>query len=94
MNPQDRMRVHQLVDVLGLLRASIPTMPLHHTVTFLHAAINPGLAVTELSKVIGLPLPTTSRHVKVLSGAGLRMPGLVACGYGKDGRTKAVLLPF
>lgn len=92
MKPQDLIRVHQLVDVMGLLRASIPTMPLHHAVTFLHAAAKPGQAVTELSKAMELSLATTSRHVQVLSGAGLRMPGLVACGYGKDGRTKAVLL--
>lgn len=94
MNKVDRVRVSQLVRILDALRGSSPNMPIQHAVTFLHIALKPGLAVTELARVTRTHLATTSRHIRALAGLGpgSHAPALVASDFGKDARTKAVVL--
>lgn len=94
MNKIDHLRVSQLVRILDAMRGSSPNMPIQHAVTFLHIALKPGLAVTELARAMQTHLATTSRHVRALAGLGpgSHVPALVASDFGKDARTKAVVL--
>jgi DNA-binding MarR family transcriptional regulator len=94
MNRQERMRVNQLVHILGHLKGSSATIPLQHAVSFLHIALSPGQTLTQLAQTTHAHIGTASRHVKALSGIGhgSQQPPLVAYGFGKDGRTKALLL--
>ena len=94
MNKIDHLRVSQLVRILDAMRGSSPNMPIQHAVTFLHIALKPGLAVTELARAMQTHLATTSRHVRALAGLGpgSHAPALVASDFGKDARTKTVVL--
>jgi DNA-binding MarR family transcriptional regulator len=92
MNRDERMRLVQLVHVLDILKAICPTMSIQHAVALLRVAIQPGLSVTQLAESSRVPLASTSRHVRALRMATPKVPALVVSGFGKDDRTKAVLL--
>lgn len=94
MNSDERIRVSQLVRNLDALKQSSPAMPLQHAVSFLHVALEPGLSVTALAQSTGFTVASSSRHVRALSGlgAGKHTPALLASDFGKDARTKAILL--
>jgi len=93
MQQQDRIRVSQLIQLLDDLKATDPHKPLTRAALFLHIAAAPGLAVTQLAKASDTTIASASRHVKALGlgGASGGSP-LVVTGYGKDARTKALLL--
>jgi DNA-binding MarR family transcriptional regulator len=92
INRDERMRLVQLVHMLDLLKGTYPTMSIQHAVALLRVAIQPGLSLTQLAESSGTPLASTSRHVKALRVANPRVPALLVSGFGKDDRTKAVLL--
>lgn len=93
MNQQDRERLRRLIGVLDQLKAFNPEMPLQHAVAFLHISVQPGLHITGLADVQQTSLQSASRHAHALAGAGrAKRGGLVAVGFGIDGRTKALLL--
>jgi DNA-binding MarR family transcriptional regulator len=94
MNREDRIKVSQLASILELIKAFNKAAPLQHAVSFLHIALNPGLAVSELATATGTHLSTASRHVRALAGLdqGCYSPPLVASGFGRDDRTKAIHL--
>ncbi|WP_341916345.1 MarR family winged helix-turn-helix transcriptional regulator [Polaromonas sp. YR568] len=92
MNRQDRAQLQQLIRVLDKLKGSNPDMPLQHAVAFLHIAVQPGMNITDLSEVSQTTLQSASRHVQALGKLGKEKKMLVAAGFGRDGRTKALLL--
>lgn len=92
MNRQDRSQLQQLIRVLDKLKSSNPDMPLQHAVAFLHIAVEPGMNITALSEASQTTLQSASRHVQALGKFGKEKKTLVASGYGKDGRTKSLLL--
>jgi len=93
MQQQDRIRVNQLIQLLDDLKATDPHMPVTRVALFLHIAATPGLAVTQLAKASETTIASASRHVKALGLGGTSGgPPLVVTGYGKDARTKALLL--
>ena len=93
MNQTDRENIRKLIGILNLIRAFNPDMPLQHAVAFLHIAVQPGINITELAGVQQTLLQSASRHAHALAGARIaKRVGLVAVGYGVDGRTKALLL--
>lgn len=93
MNQTDRENIRRLISVLNLIRAFNPDMPLQHALAFLHIAAQPGINITELAEAQQTLLQSASRHAHALAGARIaKRVGLVAVGYGVDGRTKALLL--
>jgi DNA-binding MarR family transcriptional regulator len=94
MNSGERIRVSLLVRNLDALKQTSPAMPLQHAVSFLHVALEPGLSVTALAKATGFTVASSSRHVRALAGlgSGKHTPALLASDFGKDARTKAILL--
>ena len=94
MNKDERIRVSQLVRNLDALKQTSPAMPLQHAVSFLHVALEPGLSITALAKSTGFTVASSSRHVRALAGLGpgKHLPALLASDFGKDARTKAILL--
>ncbi len=93
MQQQDRIRVKQLIQLMEDLKADDPQMPMTKALAFLHIAAAPGLGVTQLAKVSGTTIASASRHVQALARA-VAPEGspLVVTGYGRDARTKALLL--
>lgn len=93
MNQLDREHLRRLIGVLDQLKAFNPEMPLQHAVAFLHISVQPGVNITELAQIQQTSLQSASRHAHALAGAGkTQRGGLVAVGFGIDGRTKAILL--
>lgn len=94
MNSDERIRVTQLARNLDALKQTSPAMPLQHAVSFLHVALEPGLSITALAKSTGFTVASSSRHVRALAGLGPggHKPALLASDFGKDARTKAILL--
>lgn len=93
MNQQDRERLRRLIGILDQIKAFNPDMQLQHAIAFLHIAVRPGINITELAQAQQTILQSASRHAHALAGAGRdQRGGLVAVGFGINGRTKALLL--
>jgi len=93
MQQQDRVRVTHLIHLMEDLKAADPHMPLTKALALLRIAATPGIGITELAKASGTSVASASRHIQSLGSA--KTPGgapLVVSGYGRDARTKAVLL--
>lgn len=92
MNRQDRDHLQDLLRSLNQLKAFNPEMPLQHAVAFLQIAIQPGITITELAQATGSSFASASRHAQALGRPSRQKEALVVTGFGKDGRTKALLL--
>lgn len=92
MDAQERKRIAQLIRVLEHFKESNSTIPLQQVITFLHVARMPGIGVTEVARTSQTHPASSSRHVRALRGQGGAKPALVVAGYGKDERTKPLLL--
>ena len=93
MNQQERERLRRLIGILDQLKTFNPDMPLKHALAFLHIAVRPGINITELAQSQHTILQSASRHAHALAGSGKdQRSGLVAVGFGVNGRTKALLL--
>jgi DNA-binding MarR family transcriptional regulator len=77
---------------LELFKEGNSTIPLQQVITFLHVALEPGIGITEVACKSQTHIASTSRHARVLRGRGGRKPALVVTGFGKDERTKPLLL--
>lgn len=92
MDAQERKRIGSLIEILELFKERNSTIPLQQVITFLHVARTPGIGVTDVARASQTHIASTSRHVQALKGQRGATPPLVVSAYGKDERTKPLLL--
>lgn len=92
MDEHQRKRIGHLIQILELFKERNSTIPLQQVITFLQVACAPGIGVTDVARISQTHLASASRHVKALrSQRGDKSP-LIAAVYGKDERTKPLIL--
>lgn len=62
----DLVALHRLSLILDEFRKVYPEMPMQMAASLITVAVNPGLTVTEVAKLAGNTLSSTSRHMEVL----------------------------
>lgn len=92
MDAKERKRIGRLIQILELFKERNSTIPLQQVITFLRVARTPGIGVTEVAHASQTHIASASRHVQALRGQRGATPPLVAAAYGKDERTKPLLL--
>lgn len=66
LTPEDRQALNKLVLILEEFRKIDQEMPLQMAITLLTVALEPGSTISDIAKVAGHKLASTSRHVEVL----------------------------
>ena len=92
MDKQRRRRIERLIQILELFKERNSTIPLQQVITFLQVARTPGMGVTDVARVSQTHIASASRHVRALRRPRAEKSPLIAAAYGKDQRTKPLIL--
>lgn len=97
VSSEDVKAVGRLIEALETLRDLDPEMPIQTVLTFLQTAKKEGQSMTDLSKLMGLPISSMSRNLTALAALNrYKQPGLDLVSYESDpmvdARSKAATL--
>jgi DNA-binding MarR family transcriptional regulator len=85
LSGEEKAVLDNFISAIEAFRLADPEMPVQTVLTLLHTARNEGRSMTELSRVLDMPISSMSRNLSALSDLNrYKKPGLGLIEYGYD----------